>query len=351
MRICFLADAQSPHTQKWADYFCLRGDEVHIISFRSAELSRVRVHHLRPIGRKIGYLLLLHRVRRLVQEVRPDILHAHHATSYGLAGAVARCRPFVISTWGSDVMDFPNKSFLHKKLVEYNLKKADILTATSEMLTTVTQKLVAGDKRVETIPFGVDLDQFSPRVDNFEAEYDVGIVKSLTRKCGINYLIHAVSIVKQVFPNIRMLIIGEGDQRRNLRRLVQRLDLADVATFAGRIPHRLVPEYLRKMRIFVIPSILESFGVAAIEASAAGIPVIASKVGGLTEVVLDGKTGILVPPRDPQALAKAISRLLEDPDLRHRMGKAGRRFVLCHYDWYESTARMERLYESLAGSC
>lgn len=352
MRICFLADAQSPHTEKWADYFCLRGDEVHIISFRSAELSGVRVHHLRPIGGKIGYLLLLHRVRKLVQEIRPDILHAHHATSYGLAGAVARYRPYVISTWGSDVMDFPNKSFLHKKLVKYNLRRSDMLTATSRILTAVTGTLASKSKRVDTIPFGVDLDEFRPIENGSEPEYDFGTIKSLRQKYGIEYLIKAASIVRQEFPNIKVMIAGEGEQRRDLDRLVRRLGLVKTVTFVGKIPHHSVPRYLSKTKVFVVPSILESesFGVAAVEASAMELPVVASRIGGLPEVVLDQKTGILVPPRDPLALASAISRLLKDPDLCRGMGKAGRRFVSEHYDWHENAARMRQLYESLVGS-
>jgi glycosyltransferase involved in cell wall biosynthesis len=115
----------------------------------------------------------------------------------------------------------------------------------------------------------------------------------------------------------------------------------------GGVPHDQVIHYLHKMDIFVVPSFQESFGVAAVEAAAAGLPVVASDVGGLPEVVIDGETGYLVPPADAHTLSQRLAQLIADPSLRRRMGKAGRVLVETHYNWKDNAAQMERLYRSL----
>jgi len=97
----------------------------------------------------------------------------------------------------------------------------------------------------------------------------------------------------------------------------------------------------------VAPSVSESFGVAVVEASASGLPVVASRIGGLSEVVRDRVTGILIPPRDPMAIANSLDELLENESLRSELGKNGRKFVLENYEWTENASRMEHIYESL----
>jgi glycosyltransferase involved in cell wall biosynthesis len=93
----------------------------------------------------------------------------------------------------------------------------------------------------------------------------------------------------------------------------------------------------------------ETFGVAAVEAEAMEVPVVATSVGGVPEAVNNNETGILVPPNDPNAVAVAIAKLLNDPELAARLGKAGREYVRANYDWSENAARMERIYRNLIG--
>src|SRR5215470_424097 len=103
------------------------------------------------------------------------------------------------------------------------------------------------------------------------------------------------------------------------------------------------------MDIFVMPSVHESetFGIAAVEAQAMGLPVVATRIGGVPEAVLEDRTGVLVPPRDPEALARAVVALIENEDLRRTMSGEGRRFVAQHYDWRPNAGRMEQLYAEL----
>jgi glycosyltransferase involved in cell wall biosynthesis len=130
-----------------------------------------------------------------------------------------------------------------------------------------------------------------------------------------------------------------------LERLATRLRLN--VEFAGEVPHERVPDILARLDVFVMPSTYEGFGVAALEAQATEVPVVASGVYGIPDVVEDGVTGILVPPRDVHAIAGALISLVRDEERRRSMGRAGRRFVAERYSWEENAAQMETLYRDV----
>jgi glycosyltransferase involved in cell wall biosynthesis len=351
MRICYLADAVSVHSQKWARFFAERGNDVHVISFRPADVPGVKVHYIHPPLGKLGYILSSGKISRLIRRISPDLLHAHYATSYGLVGALSGYHPYLISSWGSDVLWSPRRFFLFGWMLRYNFKRADRLTATSRMLAEATAAFCPPGTTVRVIPFGVDTDAFSPpanaRAD--DKSLTIGVVKTLRPHYGIRELILAFRRIADAFPDARLVIVGGGEQYADLQALVISLGMERRITLAGPVGHEQIPKCLHGFDLFVVPSLSESFGVAAIEASATGLPVIASRVGGLPEVVLDGETGLLIPPGDVDALADAMSRLLGDPVLRAQMGQAGRQFVLEHYRWQDNARLMERLYSDVLG--
>lgn len=355
MKICYLADAANVHTQKWASFFAERGNEVSVISFRSAEISGAKVYHIKSPFGKFGYILTAGRISRLIHQLAPDLLHAHHATSYGLVGALSGYHPYFISSWGSDVIWSPHQNVLFRWLLSYNFRRADQVTATSRMLAKATASFCPPDTNVRVIPFGVNTDIFSPpsdsRLNNHEL-LTIGIVKTMRPRYGIRELILAFHQVATSFPECRLIIVGGGEQLPELQSLVISLDMESYITLAGPISHGHIAEYLHSFDVFVVPSLTdrESFGVAAVEAAACGLPVIASCVGGLPEVVIDGKTGILVPPGDIDALAEAMLRLLGNPTLRTQMGRAGRQYVLEHYRWENNAKLMEDLYYEVLDS-
>jgi glycosyltransferase involved in cell wall biosynthesis len=148
----------------------------------------------------------------------------------------------------------------------------------------------------------------------------------------------------QLWPRLRLVLVGGGPQRAALQALASQLNVTEQVTFVEQIPHESVPDWLNRFDVFVMPSRLdsESFGVAAVEASACGLPVIASDAGGLPEVVRDGVTGLVVPREDSAALAAAIRTLVLDEPRRLAAGQAGREFVKSAYNWPDCVAQMER---------
>jgi len=349
MRLCYLADAPYIHTERWVQHFVARGDAVDVISFRPAQIEGARVHYVDgwERGGKLRYLIHARRVRRLVRSLEPDLVHALHLTSYGFLAAFAGVHPLVTSVWGTDVLEAPRLTPFHWLITRYALSRADRVTATGMRLAEATVRYMPPGKDVAVIPYGVDLDRFSPRERADGDSLVVGSVGRLSPEKGLKYLLQAMTTVTREEPRTRLLLAGDGPDRGALERLTSRLGLADCVEFAGEVAHEQVPDALGRMDVFAMPSTWEGFGVAALEAEAMKLPVVASNIHGIPDVVENGVSGILVPPKDVDALSRAILRLLRDGDERRRMGRAGRELVASRYSWTESTRRMEALYDEL----
>ncbi len=350
MKVCYLADAPYVHTRRWVEHFARRGYEAEVITFRPAEIPGATVRYvggLEPMG-KLRYLVHAGRVSRLVRASRADVVHALHLTSYGFLAARAGAHPTLISVWGTDVLEAPGLSPLHEFITRYALARADRVTATGLHMAQSTLPYMPRSRAVTVVPYGVDLARFRPRPRPMRDEIVVGSAGRLSKEKGLGTLIDALVIFRDEGVACRVVLAGDGPERRALEALCARLGVADRVTFLGEVAHDRVPAVLQEMDVFAMPSTWEGFGVAAVEAQAMELPVVASWVHGIPDVVAHGQTGFLTPPGDARALAAAIAALARDRELRVEMGRNGRRFVERHYDWNENAAQMERIYREFA---
>ncbi|GGJ63954.1 glycosyltransferase involved in cell wall biosynthesis [Anoxybacillus voinovskiensis] len=350
MKVALLAPSKSIHTHKWALFYQQQGIDVKVITFKdhySPENAKEVETWVLPkwFPGKFSYISSVFALKKQLASFQPDILHAHYVSSYGFVGALANYHPFYVSVWGRDIYQFPQQHAINRTIVEFTLKKADVICSTSHVMAVETKKYT--NKPVEVTPFGVDLSIFRPMERQKKDTVTIGTVKALSDKYGIADLIKAFAMIHQQYPNTNLLIVGDGPQRQEYEQLVETLGICHVTTFTGRVPNTEVPNYINQMDIFAVPSTedSESFGVAAVEAMACGVPVVVSNVGGLPEVVKKDITGLIVPKENPEALAAAFQKLLGDTDLRHRMGRNGIQHVKEHYDWIDNANGMLKLYE------
>jgi glycosyltransferase involved in cell wall biosynthesis len=321
-----------------------------------------RVHyHALPFSGSLGYFLNVPVLRKLLRDTAPDILNAHYASGYGTTARLVGFHPWVMSAWGSDITDFPGKSFFHGRWIKGNFEAATGVLVTSNFMREVLHKLAPGLKVVDVVPFGVSISDFQlvPGITAHAWEgtesFVIGTVKSLEKVYGVDLLIEAFRLVithleKQGDPlskRLRLRIVGEGSQKKQLVSRTRELGLEDRVVFLGRIEHRDVPLELSKMFVYIALSRQESFGVSILEASAAGRPVVVSDVGGLGEVVLNKRTGLIVAPENPQAACDAIVQLLKDRQMACEFGRNGREFVEKTFDWSESVVRLKGFFDRL----
>jgi glycosyltransferase involved in cell wall biosynthesis len=353
MRILILGDINSPHLIKWALGLSSRGLIVSIFSLSkydknnplynsSVEVFSFGLNKQSFDGkaltlRKISYLMSLFSLRDHVKKFNPDIIHAHYASSYGLLGALLNFKTFFISLWGSDVYEFPKKSFIHKLVLKFNLSRASKVFSTSRAM--AQEAKLYTPKKIIVVPFGVDLYKFAPKKSSKDKIFNeevlvIGIIKSLEERYGVNYLLKAFHILKKKRKeNLKLFVGGDGSQEQKLKLLSYELGISHDVFFAGKIVSEDVSEYQNLIDIAVFPSNFESFGVSALEASACQKPVVATCVGGLPEVVENGVTGLIVQEKNPQALSDAIEFFIDNPDKAKAFGVNGRFKVQREYSW------------------
>lgn len=351
MKVLLLAPSKSIHTHKWAMFYKSKNIDVKVVTFadhysdeNAKEIDTIQLPKLLP--GKLSYISSVFALKKILKQFKPDVLHAHYASSYGFIGALTNYHTYYVSVWGRDIFQFPLQGSINKGIVKYTLNKADVICSTSHVMAKETNKYT--NKTIYITPFGVDLNKFKPLGELKGAEdFTIGTVKALSDKYGIADLIKAFAKIHQSYSHFRLLIVGDGPQRPEYELLVKTLGIDSVTSFTGRVPNDHVPNYINKMNIFAVPSTedSESFGVAAVESMACGVPVVVSNVGGLPEVVLEGKTGYVVEKENPDQLAKAFFKLIENPDILDEMGINGIEHVKTNYNWVDNANGMLKLYQ------
>lgn len=355
-KLLLLADPVSAHTIKWANelskYFsvivCGFSNGTNFPDYlKGIEVINFRVNNnlkLQKDGslKKILYLKFIFAIKKIIDKKKPDILHSHYATSYGLLGKLTGFHPYFISVWGSDVVEFP-KNFVFKLLLKNILSSADYVFATSNDLAKVTKNYYK--KEIRIIPFGIDTQHFNYVDRNFEEGY-IGIVKTLAPNYGIEFVIRAYEIVKKRRKNFnyKLLIVGGGLQLEELTELTEKLGIRNETTFTGFVNYSEINKYHQKINIGIFPSFKESFGVAIAEFMSTGGATIATNVGGIKEIVDDQKNGFLVETANVNKIAEYIEFYLDNINLTKEMCLKAREKIVNTYSLEECGKKMKSYY-------
>ncbi len=283
-----------------------------------------------------------------------QLVHCHDAHSVAVASAAASLVKVPLRVISRNV-DFPiKKNFLSQ--MKYT-KNIDMIIAVSKGIKKVLVDGGIAPSLIKVIPDGIDYSPFEEAASSqylrrelgFGPEdFLVGIVAHLADHKGHKYLIKATDILKEMAPKIRVIIVGEGPLRMELDRLVKQTHVEDIVFFLGF--REDVPQILASLDLFVLSSYLEGMGSSILDAMASRLPVVATKAGGIPEVVVNGETGLLVPPRSPTALAKAILKIYEDRELGSRLGQKGYEVVHERFSAEAMAAKVIKEYERIARS-
>jgi glycosyltransferase involved in cell wall biosynthesis len=290
-------------------------------------------------------------VRKLVRDNGIDLVHSHgyKADLYGYAAARLESKPIVATchNWLSGGRMLAAYNFLDRRALQH----FDAVSAVSQ---TVVDKLLSWGvrrERLSIIPNGIDLDRFDVRLlpreraGNKRNEQVVGIVARLDLQKGFAYLLKAVRTLRASFPEVRLLVVGEGPDRGKIEELVAELGLNGVVTLAGQQAD--MPAIYASIDVFVLPSLNEGLPMTILEAMAASKPIIATRVGAVPSVIIDGETGWLVEPRDEVGLTQAMGKLLSERDLRQRLAQRARAHVEQNYTAAAMAQRYRDLYQSV----
>jgi len=355
MKVCFISEAKSIHTQRCTSSLAQIGCDIYLISSSEIDIPNVTLHHLpiyspSPIQQCINNI----RVKSLIRKLDPEVIHLFglfSLFSLKTMHLIKNMKNLVISVWGSDVIPAGNQeTFKERQIKKYLLNKGDCLLTTSEYLANEVQRYLKNPRNVKVVPWGVDLDMFRPvyRRENSEI-VRVGFAKRLHPLSGPDTLLKAFKYAHdKCKKKLQLKIAGDGPMESQLRQEAVQMGLTDSIEWLGWLE---TPEVLRdfyhSIEIFMMPSRRESFGVSAVEASASGLPVIASMYGGIPEIVTHGETGLLVNPEDVEGFGKAIVFLAENENLRAEMGLRGRKKAEAQFDWKLTLCNMKKIYKKI----
>lgn len=343
-------------TYNIAKHLAKRGYEVHVITSLDKGLPKQSikqgfcVHRIKVLRvRFLGVIIFSLKAFLLLRKLKVDAVHSQ-STTMGIPAVLAKKllkKPYIVYERGSEVyLPWLFKGPISKLI----WKGADAVIALTEDMKIEIEKIYS--RHIDVVPNGIDLEVFEglPRKEAIRQRLRFNnndkvilFVGTLRPVKGVKYLIQAMNVIAQKEPKTRLMLVGNGEERDYLRGLVKELKLERYVTFVGEVPNEKVPEYMVASDVFVLPSLSEGFPLTILEAMASGLPIVASKVGGLPEIVEDGQNGFLAEPRKPGQIAEKVLLLLKNEGLRQRMIVNNRKKVQ-QYSSDNTVGRLEAIY-------
>ena len=360
MKIALISAANSVHIIRWANALSAKGNNVTVISLKNhiADKSlyneKVKIIYL-PFSAPFGYYLSVNALKKIIKKEKFDVLNVHYASGYGTLARLAKIKNALLNVWGSDVYDFPYQSSFNMRLIKKNLGYFNYIASTSKCMAEQTKKLVERND-IEITPFGVDTLKFCSKPELKSVNpIIIGTVKTLDTKYGIEDTLRAFILLcdkfknenNDILKNIKYEIYGKGPLKEKLQSIIYGSEYKDKIELCGYVQNDKLPEILNRFSLFCVNSINESFGVAAVEAMACGIPVIASDADGFKEVVEDGVTGKIVEKGNIISISEAMYDLLVDKEKAKNYGAKGVERVKKYFNWNDNVDKMISIYKGI----
>jgi glycosyltransferase involved in cell wall biosynthesis len=368
LHLAYLADPTSVHTQRWLGFFAARGHRVSLLVGMNDPADdsldpRVEVHRYPRFGpRRVPFLSSLQgrgSLRRLLAQLRPDVLHAHYLSRYGWQARLSGFHPYVVTPWGSDLLVTPRRSLRARAWARATLRGADLVTAHSQQLREVAVAMGARPERIERVEFGVDTAALAPGEPDAERLAALGLhgrrLVFSPRAARPNYRQDLVIAALAHLPqDVAVVIPGRNGDAS----VLEQLQASAAALGAGERVH-VLPDIEPTLMLdlyraaAVVVSVPDSDGlpVTLLEAMACGTPAVASDLPGPREALGPEGSRFVVPRGDAAALADAVNAVLSMPAAdREALGAALRARAVAEFDATRSMLRMESLYRGLGGT-
>lgn len=293
---------------------------------------------------------------RILRRYQYDLIHAHWLIPQGLIAVVAifltsRRIPVLCTSHGGDLYGL--KGRLLTRLKNWIITNSKALSVVSRSMREEVKRLVADHEKVHVIPMGTDLKSRFVPPETRQNKGSLLFVGRFVEKKGLCYLIDALPLILKKHPQASLRIAGDGPEKRILQTQCAKLRVSDRVRFLGAIKNEFLPALYQESNVVVFPSIIakdgdrEGFGLVLVEAMGCECATVVTDLPAMKDIIIDGKTGFVVPQKNVQKLAEKIISLLDDPEAGRWVGKEGRRFVVERYDWDEIAKQYAALIESI----
>ncbi len=324
-------------------------------------VHRLFVHRSMP---RVKHLFYIARVRRhllqLIRQERIDVLHWHDLTPNCWTTRTLKSHiPLVWTNHSSNYLEYFETADGRAKIRRW-LGHADAIIGPSRELHEKSIATGVGPEWLHYISNGVDAAKFHPGIPYGVIDKDYGLdaaqpiiicPRRLEPKNGVEHFIRAIPLVRARHPQVQFLIAGGGfpEERGRFEDMLREAGQSRGVVFSGNVPNTVMPMFYALSTIACLPSLMEATSISGLEAMASGLPLVGTRVGGIPEIIEDGESGLLVEPRDHGQIASAFLRLLEDPELRRRLGEGARSRVEREFAWPEIARRTVEVYVQAIG--
>ena len=298
-------------------------------------------------------------IKKIIKKEKIGAIHAHWIIPQGFLSIFfkKKCKiPLIVSAHGSDV--FPLRNWFFRFIQGMVLKNCDVCTVNSNATKNELVGRFPGFKnKIKIIPMGVDVNFFRQKnIKNKFKKYKnvktILFVGRLSEQKGIQYLIKSIPSINKKIKNIKLLIVGEGTYKRELMKIIKKLNLGNRVEFKGALPKNELVDHYNLADVVVMPSLAgkagtEGQGLVLLEAMACGKAVVGADIGGIKDIITDGENGLLVKQKDSKELANKIVNLIKDSKLRKRIEKNGKKLAVKNYSWCSIVKQFEMTYQML----
>jgi glycosyltransferase involved in cell wall biosynthesis len=350
MRILFLADARTYHTQRWVNYFVGAGHRCCLITLdpglpTQAEEFTIGTNILPNFLR---YPLSTVRAKSLMELVKPDLVNAHFVPSYGLIGVLLKFHPLVVSTWGSDVLISPRRSWLHRKRAQYVLARADLVTADADVTATAVRELGVDAQRVVVSPMGIERALLGQSDKKEKNQVLILSNRKLEPLYDVATLVRAIPLMMERSKReLRFVILGEGSQKSQLLDLAIKLGVETHLDFKGVVSREALLELYRESDVYVSTSTSDSTSVSLLEAMNFGLIPVVTDIPGNREWIQDGNNGFLFTASSPEALAEKILYAIDHSEAADGFREKNREIILSWAVWENNMRIIEERFKGL----
>lgn len=346
MRICYIANSSSPHTEKWAKHFSDLGHEVHIISHCPNEIAGIKVHYLNYNLK--NFLFMAKKVHNIINSINPDIVHAHQASTCGLYATSQKKYKVIVSAWGSDILVNPEKSIILKKIVQYIIKNSHFITSDSKFMTSKIIQLGGNKDKIYTFPMGLE-DSILPYKRTIKSSDTIKIISTrrLEKIYNIDILIEGFYKALRKNSKLQLIIAADGSEANNLKDLVKKLGICNNVKFVGKYKGEEVGKLLEQNDIFIsIPS-SDSTSVSLLEAMYCGLFPIVSDLPANKEWVQHKKNGIFINNTNSEEVCNSIIWCAENLEIVNKSLHINRDIIKKNALWKDNSKIVENLYNEI----
>ncbi|MCJ7509215.1 MAG: glycosyltransferase family 4 protein [candidate division Zixibacteria bacterium] len=346
MKLLFLADGSSYHTKRWVNFFAQENHQCYLLSLEEIKEVMAETYYIRPKLkiRGLKYISSYFQVKRVVENIKPDLINALFVPNYGFLGALLNFKPLVVSAWGSDILISAHKSFLHRLRAKFVLNKADLILSDSNVLTERIIELGMDEKKILTFPLGIEIDKYL-RPKETKDTITILSIRRFEPVYDVKTLIQAIPLVLENSKRkVRFIIIGSGSQSKQLKGLAHNLESQDKVIFKENLSDEELIQTYGDSDIYVSTSLSDSTSVSLLEAMASRLIPVVTDIPGNREWIEDGKNGLLFRPKDHKGLAQKINLALDNFEKYQSMCEVNLEILKKKADWKSNIQMVERKF-------